>query len=253
VKTGAKRTASKTTGKGGGAGAAKAKTSSPKPRKAKASPKKVTARKVTGKRRSAKATSTRAAKKQVKKAETSKVRKAEKAPQARTSKSVGVSGGQPVAGKSSAAAADGSTTPRMVLPFPERGRSTRKTRLTAKQLREFKQLLLQKRAELAGDVTHLADEVVNRTGRGPNEHTSMPIHMADVGSDNWEKEFTLGLIASEHALIREIDEALARISNRTYGVCLATHKNISVARLRAKPWAKYCIEYARARDEGRAL
>ena len=106
---------------------------------------------------------------------------------------------------------------------------------------------------MAGDVTHLADDVVNRKGGGPTEHTSMPIHMADVGSDNWEKEFTLGLIAREQALIREIDEALARIGNRTYGVCLATHRNISIARLRAKPWARYCIEYARAREEGRML
>ncbi|UCC28832.1 MAG: TraR/DksA C4-type zinc finger protein [Phycisphaerales bacterium] len=80
----------------------------------------------------------------------------------------------------------------------------------------------------------------------------MPIHMADLGSDNWEKEFTLGLIASEQALVREIDEALERIENKTYGICLATRKRISKARLRAKPWAKYCIEYARAREEGRA-
>ncbi len=252
MKTGAKGTAFKTTGKRSGAAASKAKGSSSKPRKAKASPKKATAPKAAGKKRTAKVASTKTAKKQAKKVGSSKLPTAEKAPQARTSKAVRIAGRRRVAGKTSAAA-DGSSTPRMVLPFPERRRSTPKTRLTAKQLREFKQLLLQKRAELAGDVTHLADEVVNRRGQGPSEHTSMPIHMADVGSDNWEKEFTLGLIASEHALIREIDEALARVSNRTYGVCLATHKNISMARLRAKPWAKYCIEYARARDEGRAL
>ena len=79
----------------------------------------------------------------------------------------------------------------------------------------------------------------------------MPIHMADLGSDNWEQEFTLGLIANERIRVQEIDNALARIADKTYGVCLATHKRISVARLRAKPWAKYCIEYARLRDEGR--
>ena len=81
----------------------------------------------------------------------------------------------------------------------------------------------------------------------------MPIHMADLGTDTWEKEFTLGLIANEQARVREIDAALERIANKTYGVCLATHKKIQDARLRAKPWAKYCIEYARAREEGRAV
>ena len=80
----------------------------------------------------------------------------------------------------------------------------------------------------------------------------MPIHMADLGTDNWEQEFTLGLIANERDRIRDIDEALARIENKTYGICIATRKRISRARLRAKPWAKYCIEYARALEEGRA-
>lgn len=79
----------------------------------------------------------------------------------------------------------------------------------------------------------------------------MPIHMADLGSDNWEQEFTLGLIANERNCVQEIDEALLRIRNKTYGVCLAMRKRITVARLRAKPWAKYCIDYARLRDEGR--
>ena len=79
----------------------------------------------------------------------------------------------------------------------------------------------------------------------------MPFHMADVGTDNWEQEFTLGLIANERALVHEIDDALERIEDRTYGVCMATHRAIDNARLRAKPWAKYCIEYARLRDLGR--
>ena len=142
---------------------------------------------------------------------------------------------------------------REVIPFVEQEKPLPKTHLGIKQLREFEQLLLRKRAELAGDVTNLTGEVVNREGPGPNEHTSMPIHMADIGSDNWEKEFTLGLIANERSVIREIDGALERIANKTYGVCLATHRRISIARLRAKPWAKYCIEYARAHEEGRAL
>ena len=130
------------------------------------------------------------------------------------------------------------------------GRKLPKTRLTAKQLREFKALLLAKRAEVAGDVEQLTDVALSRKSPG-EPRTGMPIHMADIGSDNWEQEFTLGLIASEENLVREIDHALERIQNKTYGVCLATHRPISVARLQAKPWAKYCIEYARLRDEGK--
>jgi len=127
-----------------------------------------------------------------------------------------------------------------------------KTYLTAKELREFRDLLMAKRAELTGDMTHLTDGMSNRKGENGGQQSSMPIHMADLGSDNWEYEFTLGLIANERQRIREIDEALARIDDKTYGICVATNKQITKARLRAKPWAKYCIDYARAREEGRA-
>ncbi len=127
-----------------------------------------------------------------------------------------------------------------------------KSFLNDKQLQEFKELLLEKRAELAGDVQHLTDEALNRTGQGFNEQSTMPIHMADLGSDNWEQDFTLGLIVNEQNVVREIDGALQRIEDGTYGVCLATSARIGVARLRAKPWARYCIEYERRREEGRA-
>jgi RNA polymerase-binding protein DksA len=127
-----------------------------------------------------------------------------------------------------------------------------KTYLSAKELKEFKAMLLEKRAELAGDVERLTSEALNRKSGGVNEQSTMPIHMADLGTDTWEQDFTLGLIANEQALVREIDDALARIEDKTYGMCVATDKPISKERLRAKPWAKYCIEYARLREEGRA-
>lgn len=136
--------------------------------------------------------------------------------------------------------------------FSEEKKRIPRTHLTAKQLKEFKTLLLQKRTELAGDVERLTDEALHRKNDSSDDHSSMPIHMADLGSDNWEQDFTLGLIANEEALVHEVDDALERIVKKTYGVCLATHNPISDARLYAKPWAKYCIDYARAREEGRA-
>ena len=149
-------------------------------------------------------------------------------------------------------AAARSATSQDPIQFPEERPQLFQTHLTEKQLEEFQQLLLKKRSELTDDVQHLTRDVFSQERREYSERSTMPIHMADVGSDNWEQEFTLGLIENEQGRIREIDEALARIANKTYGICLATHKKINIARLRAKPWAKYCIEYARAREEGRA-
>lgn len=125
------------------------------------------------------------------------------------------------------------------------------TKLKADELDEFRQLLLVKRAQLVGDFEQLSDEAhANRRTDSAGDLSSMPIHMADIGSDNWDQEFNLVLLQNERNLLREIDDALERIKDGTYGICIATGRPISKARLRAKPWAKYCIEYARKKEIG---
>ena len=69
--------------------------------------------------------------------------------------------------------------------------------------------------------------------------------MADIGTDNFQQEFTLGLVESERKLLGEINAALIRIQKGTYGVCEESGKPIGKARLDVTPWARYCIEVAR--------
>lgn len=124
----------------------------------------------------------------------------------------------------------------------------RKTYLTRKELSEFREILLSKRRSLAGDLHGMREET---SGQGNSGNlSSMPTHMADVGTDNFEHEFTLGLLESEQALLREINEAIARIDDSTYGICLGTGEPIPKARLKAKPWAKYTVDYARMLEKG---
>jgi DnaK suppressor protein len=123
--------------------------------------------------------------------------------------------------------------------------------LTRAETADFRQMLLEKRAEILGDVSTLHNEALNKDRRdAAGDLSSMPIHMADLGSDNYELEFTLGLIEGERAILKEIDEALERIQQGVYGLCLATGRPIGKARLRAKPWAKYCYEYTLAQEQG---
>lgn len=125
--------------------------------------------------------------------------------------------------------------------------------LSAAELRHFRELLLGKRATLVGDVTSMANEALGKNRQDASgDLSNMPIHMADIGSDNYEQEFTLGLLESEHALLREINAALTRMDKGRYGICLGTGKPIGKARLEAKPWAKYSIEYARQVEKGAA-
>ena len=152
----------------------------------------------------------------------------------------------PPAGKAVAAHPKAASPPAEAAPRPPR-----KSILGKAELDEFRRMLLEKRRALLGDMTGMEAETVrsNRQDRS-GDLSSIPIHPADVGTDNFEQEFTLGLLESERTLLREIDEALDRIEGGTFGICLGTDRPIDKARLRARPWAKYCIEYARLIEKG---
>ncbi len=120
--------------------------------------------------------------------------------------------------------------------------------LTPKELEFFRDLLLAKRRELVGDMSSMEREAL-RTG-GNTNLSNLPIHMADMGTDNYEQEFTLGLMEKDRKLLREINGALAKLQDGSYGICEGSGKPISKARLEAQPWAKFSIEYAR-KMEGR--
>ena len=120
--------------------------------------------------------------------------------------------------------------------------------LTSRELEEFRDLLLAKRRELMGDMSSMEREALRTSG---SNLSNLPIHMADMGTDNYEQEFTLGIVEKDRVLIREINQALAKIQNGSYGICEGTGKPIAKARLEVQPWAKYSIEYAREQEKRR--
>jgi RNA polymerase-binding transcription factor DksA len=130
------------------------------------------------------------------------------------------------------------------------GREARREKvqpLSKSDLQYFRNLLLDRRREIIGDVGSMESEAF----KGGSNLSNMPIHMADVGTDNFEQEFTLGLIESERQVLREIQEALIRIDNGTFGICMGTGRHIPRVRLEAVPWAKYTIEYSRMLEQGK--
>ena len=120
-----------------------------------------------------------------------------------------------------------------------------KTGLKKKDLDGYLKELLEKRAEIIGNVRGMETE--RNASLGDIAH--MPLHMADVGSDNFEQEFTLGLMESERERLRDIEEAILRMREGYYGVCLESGRPIQKMRLEFAPWAKYCIDVARAKEK----
>lgn len=123
--------------------------------------------------------------------------------------------------------------------------------LKPEKIEYFKQLLLEKRSQLVGDVDRMGGGALDSNRQeSSGDLSNMPIHMADIGTDNYEQEFTLDLIESERKLLREIDRALIKIREGNYGICEGTGEPITQARLEAKPEARYCVEYARKIEQG---
>jgi RNA polymerase-binding protein DksA len=118
------------------------------------------------------------------------------------------------------------------------------------ELTQYKKALLEKHRTLSGSMDALEQQALKKSRQeNSGDLSNMPIHMADIGSDNYEQEFNLGLIESEDLVLREIEEALRRIDEGTFGVCEACAKPIKKARLKAVPQAKFCIECQRTHEE----
>ena len=100
---------------------------------------------------------------------------------------------------------------------------------------EFCLHLLELRDQLTKQMSGLAAE-------SAQEMAGYSLHMADSGTDNFDRDFALSLLSSDQDAVFEIEEALKRIERKTYGVCELTGKPIPRARLEAIPWTRFTVE-----------
>lgn len=113
------------------------------------------------------------------------------------------------------------------------------------EVKAFREKLVFLRARLRGDVTAMVDAALNKSrSESSGDLSSMPIHMADIGTDNFEQEFTLSLMQNEEQTLDQIEVALERIEDGTYGKCEECGSRIPKARLNAIPYAVMCVKCA---------
>ncbi|HEX5400245.1 MAG TPA: TraR/DksA C4-type zinc finger protein [Verrucomicrobiae bacterium] len=91
----------------------------------------------------------------------------------------------------------------------------------------------------------LREQLLNQmNGLAKDSAQEMPgysLHMADSGTDNFDRDFALSLLSSDQDAVYEIEEALKRIERKTYGICELTGKPIPRARLEAIPWTRFTV------------
>jgi DnaK suppressor protein len=118
------------------------------------------------------------------------------------------------------------------------------------ELQVYKKLLLSLRVRLRGDVSNMADAALKKSRSEANgDLSSMPIHMADMGSDNFEQEFTLSLMENDGGTLAQIEASLERIEEGTYGQCEECSVKIPKSRLNAVPYATLCVRCAQQQEQ----
>ena len=121
--------------------------------------------------------------------------------------------------------------------------------LSKSELNEFKALLLARKKVLQGDVKTLEDEACKKGSDAAGDLSTLPMHLADLGTDSHEQDVSLGLMENESDEIHEIQEAFERIKDGSFGLCETCRKKIPKERLRAIPYTRLCVS-CKKKEEG---
>ncbi|MFH0907960.1 MAG: TraR/DksA C4-type zinc finger protein [bacterium] len=127
-----------------------------------------------------------------------------------------------------------------------------KTHLSKKDLAFYKDLLLKLRDRIIDEINFLANDNLNRSAReSSGDLSSYSFHMADQGTDNFDREFAASLLTSEQDVLYEIDEAIRRIEAGSYGVCELSGKPIEKERLKVLPFARHSVAVQTEMERGK--
>lgn len=117
------------------------------------------------------------------------------------------------------------------------------------EVKPFKEMLITLRARLRGDVNTLANSALSSSSGSGAGSSSVPSHMADMGSDTFEQDNTILLMNSEGETLSAIEGALERIEEGVYGFCVECSGKIPKTRLKAIPYTPHCVKCASELEE----
>jgi DnaK suppressor protein len=122
--------------------------------------------------------------------------------------------------------------------------------MTNHRLGQYRRQLIDLAHRLGGDVRSVAGEAMRTTGGEASGNLSnAPLHMADLGTDNFDQEVSLSLLENEQEILHQTASALDRLDEGTYGRCTDCGKPIGERRLGALPYTPYCMSCARLHEE----
>jgi RNA polymerase-binding protein DksA len=121
--------------------------------------------------------------------------------------------------------------------------------LTKDQLKQFRQLLLTERAKFVAEIRSIAEDTSKSPREASGDLSAYTIHMADMAADTYERELSMNIVSSEQEVLYQIDDALKRMDEGTFGVCQSCNQPIIISRLKAVPYAAMCIGCQRSKEQ----
>ncbi len=118
-----------------------------------------------------------------------------------------------------------------------------KNRLTKKEMEEFKKRVLKLKEEIIDEIKHISEDTLKKSQKDASGDISgYTYHMADVATDTYDREFSLGIASNEREILFELDDALKKIEEGSYGICEECKDLITKKRLLAVPYARLCMK-----------
>jgi len=123
-------------------------------------------------------------------------------------------------------------------------------KMTKQEMGKYKELLNKEKERLNNELLNLKKDSINKSQRDASgELSGYSFHMADMASDNYDRDFSMGIATEEQKRLFAIEEALKRIDEGTYGSCVECGKRIIKKRLDAIPYTELCIECQRSQEK----
>lgn len=123
-------------------------------------------------------------------------------------------------------------------------------KMLKKQLKEYRMLLLKLKERLTEDIKHISEDTLKKSQKDASGDISgYTLHMADLATDAYDREFSLGLASCDRNVLLQIDDALKRIDEGSFGRCEKCKKPIAKVRLNALPFARLCLKCQRSQEK----
>ena len=125
-----------------------------------------------------------------------------------------------------------------------------KKKFNKKELAEFKKIILKRKDEILDEIKHISEDTLKKSQKeASGDISGYTYHMADVATDSYDREFSLGLASNGRRVFYELDDALKKIEDGTFGICEDCKSLIAKNRLKAVPYARLCVKCQEKREK----